>query len=153
MRTIAIVVAGLGAPVARAIDPLEDLQYFSFWGYATVATVYSALVVSGDRYLSGPAIFSKQNARSIPQIVAAHAAYVTILLCLLRFTTYLIFALPRWMTDTFYAGRHGVRTSIVDILFCVASLILALIERRRLSILTDSDSGNAGNAPELPTSE
>jgi hypothetical protein len=36
------------AAMPQNIDPAENLRYFSWWGFAFVALVYSAIVFSGE---------------------------------------------------------------------------------------------------------
>jgi hypothetical protein len=129
MCTIVTAIAIARVAISQNMDPREELQYFSWWGYALVALAYSSLVFSGEGSSEGRRIFSKQNVRSLSQILIAHCAYMTILLCLLRISSYVVLLLPYWMTDTF--GRR-TRTSIADLVFFGAALVMIHIERRWL---------------------
>jgi hypothetical protein len=121
-----------GSLIPRNIDPSEDLQYFSWWGYAFVAAAYSALVFSGELSKDGPLIFSRRNARVLSQILLIHVAFLIILLCFLRISSYIVPSLPYWMTDTFRARR--TRVSIADIIFFLAAMVMLFIERRKLYV-------------------
>lgn len=143
---IAFAVSLPAISLPQRIDPQEVLQYFSWWAYALVAAAYSAFVFSGELSKEGPVIFSKQNARSVSQVLVTHGAFLVILLCFLRLTSYFVLALPHWMNDTFDAGRRG-RLSIADIVVFVASGIMVLIERRRLYVQSGNDSAGSMDPP------
>jgi hypothetical protein len=152
VSTIAFALALSVISMVQGIDSQEDLQYFSWWAYFLVAAAYSAFVFSGELSKDGPVIFSKENARSVPQVAVAHGAFLIVLLCFLRLTSYIVPALPNWMTDTFNAGRRG-RISIADILFVVASSIMVLIERKQLYVQCENDSADPRDPPKSPTIE
>ena len=82
-------------------------------------------------------------------MIAVHAAYLTMFLCLLRLASYVVSTVPHWMTNTFDGGRHG-RTSIFDLLFLAVSVTLALIERRHLYVESESDSAEPDDSATLP---
>ena len=129
-------IASLGnalTAVPKNIDPREDLQYFSWWAYLFVALTYTALVFSGEFKRDGPHIFAKDNARSFLQILIGHCAYVTILLCVLRSTSYTLPWLPLWMTNTFRVPR-GTRASIADFAFAAIGLVMIHFEWKLLYV-------------------
>lgn len=138
MCTIGFALALSAIPMPQGIDPQEILQYFSCWAYLLVAAAYSALVFSGELSKDGPVIFSNQNARSVPQVALAHGAFLIVLLCFLRLASFIVSALPNWMTNTFNAGRRG-GFSIADFLFVAVSSIMVLIERKRLCVQSKND--------------
>lgn len=117
----------------RIIDPTEELQYFSWWGYTALAAVYTAVVFSGELSKDGPLIFSRQNARSIAQVLFIHGVFLINLFCLFRIGCYALPWLPNWMTDTFSLG-HGSRVSIADICLVLAAAVMNLSERRWLYV-------------------
>jgi hypothetical protein len=151
--TVASVLAFSAISISQGIDPQEVLQYFSWIAYVLIAAAYSAFVFSGELSRDGPLIFSKQNTRSAPQVIAVHLAYLTILLCLLRLASYIVLTLPHWMTDTFSGGRRNSRISIADLSFFALSATIALIERKRLYVQSESDSAEPDESPTVPNAE
>jgi hypothetical protein len=152
MCTLAAAFASSAVPIPQGIDPKEDLQYFSWLVYALIAAAYCAVVFSGELSKEGPRIFSKQNARSPSQVIATHAAYLTIFLCLLRLAAYMVLAMPHWMTDTFNCGRRG-NISIADMLFFAVSMTLALFERKHLFVESESDSAEPDESATVPNAD
>ena len=152
MCTIAGAFAFSAISITQGIDPQEDLQYFSWLVYALVAAAYSAFVFSGELSKDGPRIFSERNARSASQVIAAHAAYLTMFLCLLRLASYIVLTVPLWMTNTFDGGRH-LRLSIFDLLFAAVWVTLALIERKHLYVESESDSTVPDESATIPNAD
>lgn len=117
--------------ISRNIDPDEALRYFSWTRFAVVAVIYTAFVFWQELAKDGPFICSLKNARSKPQVLQAHAAFLMILLCGYRICTGIVPALPFWMTDTFRL-RRSARASLADILSCLVALGMAYFERKWL---------------------
>ena len=80
------------------------------------------------------------------------AAVTKPLLCFLRLTSFVVLALPHWVTDTFNAGRHRM-ISVADILFVTASAIMVLIERKRLFVQFENHSADRRDIPPATTIE
>jgi hypothetical protein len=118
----------IASPIPRNIDPAEGLRYFSWWGFAIGAAVYSACIFS--RRLAGRGFldFSRRPPRPASRIAAVHFACLAFLLGVLRAASYLVPLLPYWMTDTFRAGR-GASLSIADLAFLALILVLLAVER------------------------
>ena len=114
--------------ITRNIDPDEALQYFSWARYAVIAGVYTAFVFWLELSKDGPLIFSRDNARSKPQVLQAHALSLTILLCCYRICAVIVSGLPFWMTDTIRLLR-GNRTSFADILLGLAALGMGYLSK------------------------
>ena len=152
MHSIALFLWSSGTPTPHGTDPQELLQYFSGPVYALVAAGFSAFVFSGELSKDGPRIFSKQNARTVSQIIALHAAYLTMFLCLLRLASYIVLTVPLWMTNTFNGGRH-LRLSIFDLLFAAVWVILALIERKHLYVQSEIDPAESDEDSSVPNAE
>jgi len=151
--SIAVAFAFSAISIPQAIDPQELLQYSSLLGCAFLAALYTAFVFSSEfSKFGGPRIFSKENARTAPQIIATHAAYLTMFLCLLRLASYIVSTAPHWMTNTFDAGRH-LRLSIFDLLFLAVWVTLALIERRHLYVESESDSAEPSDGATAPNAD
>ncbi|HEV2486322.1 MAG TPA: hypothetical protein VGT08_12390 [Terracidiphilus sp.] len=138
----------LVAVIQRNIDPDEQLQYFSWLGFVLLGAVYTAFVFGGELSRDGPLIFSRQNARSVSEILLIHGTFLTILFCLLRFANLTVARLPYWMTDTFKAGR-GTRASIAELIFVLACAAMFFVERRRLFVPSEADV----SAPESESSQ
>jgi hypothetical protein len=117
--------------ITRNIDPGQTLRYFSWGRFAIIAVVYTAFVFWVELAKDGPFIFSRDNLRSRPQVLLAHAMFVTILLCCYRLSTFLVPMLPFWMTDTYRVSR-STRSSFAEIVLCLAALGMAYFERRWL---------------------
>ena len=130
----------------RVIDPLEQLQYFSWVGYVVVAVVYTALVFHGELSKDdGPLIFSKQNARPLPVILMIHVAFLAIILEILRIAPFILPSLPDWTTDTFRV--RGTSISIIDVLFVIAMGLMYLIEGRWIYVESEMEaSGTEGSS-------
>ena len=152
MCAIAVAFAFFAISISPGIDPQEILQYFSGPVYALVAAGFSAFVFRGELSKDGPRIFSKQNARTVSQIIAVHAAYLTMFLCLLRLASYIVLTVPRWMTNTFDGGRH-LRLSIIDLLFIAVSVTVALIERKHLYVESETDSTDPDESATVPNAD
>jgi hypothetical protein len=156
MCTIALLVWLPGTPVRQGIDPQEVLQYFSWLAYALVAAAYTAVVFGGELSKEGPRIFSKRNARSVSQVIAAHSACLTILLCFLRLASYIVLTLPHWMTNTLEGegGRSDrSRITIADLLFLLASIVMAQIEQKRLFVQSETDSAEPNESATVPNAD
>jgi hypothetical protein len=151
--TTALAAALFAFSIPQAIDPQEVLQYSSLLGYAFLAALYTVFVFSSELpKFDGPRIFSKENARTVPQMIAIHVAYLTMFLCLLRLASYIVLTVPLWMTNTFNAGRH-LRLSIFDLLFLAVWVTLALIERRHLYVESESDSAEPNDSATAPNAD
>lgn len=139
----------------KIVDPLDQLQYFSWWGYGFAAIVYTALVFRSELSKEeGPLIFSKQNSRTLTAILVSHVAFLTILFALLRTASFLLTALPDWMTDTFRA--RGTHVSIADLSFILLVLLMHLIERRWLYVESEEsfhDPESKSPQPSTPKRE
>jgi hypothetical protein len=121
--SIATIAAGMDA---RNIDPREILRYFSWVTYCFVAALYSCLVFSAAPFKAGPRVLSKENMRSIPEVLGIHAAFLIIVLACMATAPLIVRLLPFWMTDTFDVRGHP---SIFDILAFLIMSGLYLIER------------------------
>jgi NADH:ubiquinone oxidoreductase subunit 2 (subunit N) len=117
--------------ITRNIDPGQTLRYFSWGRFAIIALVYTAFVFWIELAKDGPFIFSRDNLRSRPQVLLAHAMFLTILLCCYRLSTFIVPMLPFWMTDTYRVSR-STRSSFAEIVPCLAALGMAYFERRWL---------------------
>jgi hypothetical protein len=150
LSTIVVFLWPSGISIRQGIDPQEVLQYFNWLVYALVAAAYSAIVLSGELSREGPRIFSKQNARTVHQVIAIHGACMTIYLCLLRLASYTVLMLPRWMTNTL-EGEGGLgstaRITIADLIFVLASIIMAQIEQKWLYVSSATHPLEQGETP------
>jgi hypothetical protein len=129
--TIELIVLIANERITRNIDPAQSLRYFSWALFAVIAVVYSAFVFWLELAKDGPFIFSRNNVRTRLQVLLAHAMFLTILLCCYRICTYLVPALPFWMTDTFRLTTRS-KTSFAAIVLCLAALGMAYFERKWL---------------------
>ena len=123
LGSIDAIAAGAGT---RNIDPREILRYFSWATYAFVAAAYSWFLFGGALFKAGPRIFSRENTKSTPKILAIHTAFLIILLGCMAVAPFIVRVLPFWMTDTFDVRGHP---SIFDILAILALFGLYGIER------------------------
>ncbi len=131
MPTTVLLILLADPRITRNIDPGQTLRYFSWGRFAIIAVVYTAFVFWVELAKDGPFIFSRDNLRSRPQVLLAHAMFVTILLCCYRLSTFLVPMLPFWMTDTYRVSR-STRSSFAEIVLCLAALGMAYFERRWL---------------------
>ncbi len=129
---VCFVVATTHASMPQNIDSQNDLRYFSWILFVLVCLIYSAFVFSGELSKDGPLIFSKQNARSLREVLLSHCAFLVILFCLMRIFNSLVLVLPYWMTDTWVL--HGTRWSVADVLFTAFASIMVYSERRWLFV-------------------
>jgi hypothetical protein len=132
-------VAGITrASMPHNIDPQNDLRYFSWILFVLVCLIYSAFVFSGELSKDGPLIFSKQNARSLREVLLSHCEFLVILFCVMRIFNSLVLSLPYWITDTWVLG--GSRWSVVDVLFTALASIMVYSERKWLFVERRSDN-------------
>ena len=99
----------------------------------------SALVATGELSKEGPLIFSKRNSRTLSAILWAHLLFLTILLVMWKFVSYLDPHLPDWMTS--YIGRGG---SAFNMFFIVAMLVMSFLERRWLYVEPEDEPSLRG---------
>lgn len=120
------------------IDPHDPLQYFSWLGFAFVASVYTVLTFRGELLkLDVPRLLSKQNVRPLWLTLAIHATFLAALCAMVLGTQHLLHLLPGWMSVTYNLGpRHG-RGSFVDVLLVVAGVALEELEREWLCVKSD----------------
>jgi hypothetical protein len=129
--TIGLIVLLADERITRNIDPAQSLRYFSWGLFAIIAVAYTAFVFWLELAKDGPFIFSRDNVRTRPQVLLAHATFLTILLCCYWVCTYMVPTLPFWMTDTFHPTSK-TKTSFVEIVICLAALGMAYFERKWL---------------------
>jgi hypothetical protein len=121
--------AVFASPSRPALDPDEPLQYPAWWAYLGLALAYTFLIFRYE--FKGQTAFSRTNGYSVSKVLAIHATYLVTFLCVVRIAGYLVFYLPRWMTNTFGAGRH-VQMSITDLCVLLACAVFAVSEQSRL---------------------
>jgi hypothetical protein len=120
----------------------EDFEYFSRWVYFGSALIYTAFAFSGELSKEGPLIFSKRNARPLSVIFGTHLAFLAILLGLLRLVCYIDSSVPNWMTRDIGRG-----STILDLLFIIAMMIMGYFERRWLYMESDTYASDPDNHP------
>ena len=104
----------------------EPLQAFSWGQYGAVAFVYSLFSLTGFSFKGRGRVFSKENARSVQQVLTIHLKSLTFLLLWMWATAAIGPHLPDWMTDTFvYSTR---RHSLLDLSFAAVMTIAGFVE-------------------------
>ena len=93
-----------------------------------LAAIFTALLFRGEFTEGGTRIFSKQNTRTMWEIIQIHSAFVAILFGLLWLTRYFDPSMPSWITGSFDSG--GRPGSILDILTIIIMLGMHFIEYR-----------------------
>jgi|SRR5579872_1072358 len=118
----------------------SSTQHFEWWVYGCILAVYTGFAL-GFAYMDGRApIFSKRNARPLTAIISAHGAFLVIVMLFLWSANYIRPLLPNWITQE---TIHGT-TSIYEILFAVAFLGIAFVERRWIFVESRADASETG---------
>ncbi|MGB7189601.1 MAG: hypothetical protein WBD10_05650 [Acidobacteriaceae bacterium] len=115
----------------------DPLQYFSLWIYISAAVFYSAVTLGGALRKGDAQVFSKQNAKPLSAILVVHFEFLTVLLGLMWIVPLVYSYLPSWITDTY--RFRGATISNLELLFCFATGVMYLIERRHIYAKTKID--------------
>lgn len=109
------------------IDPREQLQYFSWYGYALFGVLYSMIVFFDEIPEKQRVIFSKQNKRSSTEVLFIHILFLASLFCAFLACARLIRYLPVWMTNEYDLGDGYI--SVADGLVFIGAAVAAACEK------------------------